>query len=81
MAADNCSIANGGEPENCARGCREFDCCIITLGGENAHHCLSQLLKRLGRDENVTDTCGACKTKLKEDNDRGRGLEADRGLS
>ncbi len=80
MATQNCAVAKDCEPEDCAHGCRDFGCCIISLGGENSHHCLSQLLKRLGRDPSKTDKCGACKTKLKETNDSRGNLEADRRL-
>ena len=80
MATQNCSVAQGGEPEDCKHGCRDFACCLISLGGENAHHCLSQLLKRLGREPESADSCGGCSTKIKEDDARGGTVEGDRGV-
>jgi hypothetical protein len=81
MSTKNCSVAQGGEPESCTRGCREFGCCVITQGGEIPHLCLSQLLKRLGRDASETDKCGTCETKLKEINDSRGSVAPDSGLS
>lgn len=80
MTASNCSVAKGGEPEDCVRGCIEFGCCVITQGGEIPHLCLSQLQKRLGRDVGDADKCGSCKTKLKEANDSRGNVEGDRGV-
>lgn len=81
MATLNCSVAQGGDPERCPRGCREFGCCVLTQGGEIPHLCLSQLLKRLGREPSDTDTCGSCKTKLKEINDSRGNMASDPGIS
>lgn len=74
MPSDNCAVMNDKEPETCPHGCFDITCCKATLGGENAHHCLSQLLKRLGREPHDSDSCGGCKTKLKEKSDSSRGL-------
>lgn len=67
MGVGSCAKVMGEATKSCANGCEKEECCAVTKQSLNAHHCLSQLLKRLDGEIKSEDACGYCNRHLKVD--------------